>query len=270
MTRTLSAFAAAALALAMTTASAATKLERRVEDATAVLQQLTEIPEKGIPPNLLNSAYAVAVLPNVIKAGFMLGGKYGQGVLVVRRPDGTWSNPSFITLAGGSFGFQIGAQASDLVLVFKTKRGVENIYKGKFTMGGDMAVAAGPVGRYTTAATDLQLKAEIYAYARNRGLFGGISLDGAVMSMDQKSNFAYYQSGDGTARNILADDNIPAPLEARRFKDVLAAAAPSLQWDPAGATRQASIAAPALPAEEAGARTYGLDNAPPATGDAIF
>ena len=269
MTRPISAFFAVLLILCVGTATAATKLEKRVEDSTAVLEQLAAIPEKGIPSNLLNSAYAVAVIPNVIKAGFIIGGKYGQGVLVIRRPNGEWSNPSFITLAGGSVGFQAGAQASDLVLVFKTKRGVENIYKGKFTLGGDMAVAAGPVGRYTSASTDLQMKAEIYAYARNRGLFGGISLDGAALSMDKKSNFAYYQTGDGTARNILADDAIPAPIEARRFKDVLGAAAPSLAWQPAG-SRQASAARPAAPAQESGARTYGLDDAPPANGDVIF
>jgi len=153
---------------------------------------MSQMPEKGIPPSLLSNAYAVAVIPSVIKAGFILGGSYGKGVLVVRQSDGRWSNPAFISLGAGSFGWQVGAQSSDIVLVFKNRKGVDNIANGKLTLGGDANVAAGPVGRHTSAATDGRLNAEIYSYARNRGLFAGISLEGAWLRMDNKSNFAFY------------------------------------------------------------------------------
>jgi lipid-binding SYLF domain-containing protein len=257
-------------ALLVSGAQAANPLEKRVIAATDVLRQLTAIPEQGIPPNLLNNAYGVAVLPNVIKAGFIIGGRFGKGILVVRRPDGSWSNPTFISLGGGSVGFQAGAQGTDIVLVFKSKQGVENIAKGKFTLGGDAAVAAGPVGRFTSASTDATLRAEIYSYSRNRGLFGGIALDGSVLSIDDNANFGYYQSGNITAQNLLFDDAaIPAPIEAREFKERLSASAPPLRWQPEG-TRQAAIEpTPAQAEEPAEARTYGIDDAPPA-GDSIF
>ncbi len=274
MTRALSALTALLLALCLSTASAATRLDKRVLAATEVLQELTRIPEQGIPPNLLSNAYAVAVLPNVIKAGFIIGGRYGEGLLVVRRPDGSWSNPSFVKLGGGSVGFQAGAQGSDVVLVFKTRRGVENIAKGKFTLGGDMAVAAGPIGRYTSASTDLGFTAEIYSYSRNRGLFGGVSLDGSVLGMDHKANYAYYETTDGSAHSILSDKNIPAPSGARRFKEVLSAAAPSMNWQ-GERSQQAAIRQEPARVEESEApepttRTYGLDDAPAAEGEAIF
>ncbi|RMF98102.1 MAG: hypothetical protein D6727_03985 [Gammaproteobacteria bacterium] len=242
-------------------------LEKRLDDSIEVLTQFTQIPERGIPARLLNNAYGVAVIPNTIKAGFMLAGRFGQGVLVVRRPDGSWSNPSFIRLAGGSFGLQAGAESTDIVLVFKTKRSVDRIAKGKLKLGADVAVAAGPWGRSTSAATDLSLKAEIFSYARSRGLFGGIALDGSVLSMDEKANAAYYQSGPGDANIILGDATVPAPARAREFKQLLASVAPPLNWQ-ANGSRTASVdEQPAQPA-----RTYGLDEAPAATpeGDVIF
>jgi len=217
MTRRVSIFLLLAALFISGAAQSANTLEKRVVAATDVLRQLTAIPEKGIPPNLLKNAYGVAVLPNVIKAGFIVGGRFGKGILVVRRPDGSWSNPTFIRLGGGSVGFQAGAQGTDIVLVFKNKQGVENLARGKFKLGGDVAVAAGPVGRFTSASTDASLRAEIYSYSRNRGLFGGVSVDGSVLSIDKNANFGYYQSGNITAQNLLFDDAaIPAPIEARR------------------------------------------------------
>ena len=274
MTRRISIVLLLAALLATGTAQAVNPLQKRVIVATDVIRQLTEIPEKGIPPNLLNNAYGVAVLPNVIKAGFIVGGRFGKGILVVRRPDGSWSNPTFISLGGGSVGFQAGAQGTDIVLVFKSKQGVENIANGKFKLGGDAAVAAGPVGRFTSASTDVTLRAEIYSYSRNRGLFGGVSLDGSVLSIDDNANFGYYQSGNITAQNLLFDDAaIPAPIEAREFKERLTAYAPPLRWQPEG-TRQAAVSPvpapePAPVEEPAAAKTYGLEDAPPA-GDSIF
>lgn len=139
----------------------------RLHSATDVLHQISEIPENAIPPELLANAYGIAVIPGVIKAGFVVGGRWGKGVIAVRQDSG-WSNPSFITLAGGSIGWQIGAQSTDIILVFKTRRGVENLAASKVTLGADAAVAAGPVGRQASAATDAQMKAEIYSYSRSR------------------------------------------------------------------------------------------------------
>jgi len=191
---------------------------------------------------------------------------------VVRKPDGRWSNPTFINLGSGSLGWQVGAQSSDLILVFKTRRSVENIAKGKVTLGGDASVAAGPVGRYTQASTDITMGAEIYTYSRTRGLFGGVSLEGGWLGMDKKANFAYYESGEGTADNILSDDLIPAPATAQRFIDVLTAATPAAQWQ-TDSSRTAAAQPPAPqtePATSSGAKTFAIDDAPPATSDDLF
>ena len=137
-----------ALALFVTSSAwASTREEKRVADAADVLDQLSRIPEKSIPPNLLSRAYAVAVIPNVVKAAFGLGARRGKGLLVVRQDDNSWSHPAFITLTGGSFGWQIGAESADVILVFKTRKGVDGIANGKLTLGADASVAAGPVGR---------------------------------------------------------------------------------------------------------------------------
>ena len=257
------------LATAMTSAMAASSLDRRVDAATEVLEQISRIPEQAIPTTLLNNAYAVAVIPSVIKAGFVVGGSYGKGILVVRRPDGQWSNPSFVTLGAGSLGWQVGAQSSDIILVFKTRKGVTNIENGKLTLGGDANVAAGPVGRHTRAATDWRLKAEIYSYSRNRGLFAGISLEGAYIGMDHKANYAYYQTGQGNPANILHDDHVPTPAQARRFIDTLAARAPALNWKSEDVKRTARSKATKTTSEP-GAKTYGLDEAPPLEDDTTF
>src|SRR5262245_29627717 len=136
-----------------------------VGNAIEVLEQSCAIPEKCIPSALLREAAGVAIFPNIIKAGFVVGGKHGKGVVLVRCKDGVWSNPIFVTLTGGSIGWQAGAQSTDLILVFRTGRSVERILnnRGKLTLGADVGVAAGPVGRQAAAATDAQLKAEIYS-----------------------------------------------------------------------------------------------------------
>ena len=198
-------------------ARAETPEEQRLTDATEVLEQLAAIPENGIPPALLGSAYAVAVIPNVVKVGLVVGARWGRGVLVVRQPDGQWSQPTFISVTGGSVGWQAGAQSSDLILVFKNRRGVEGITDGKLTLGADASVAAGPVGRYTSASTDIRLRSEVYSYSRTRGLFLGVALDGAALSIDQSSNAAFYAQPGVSAQAIFAADGVTAPVEARRF-----------------------------------------------------
>ncbi len=193
----------AALVLAAALPAVAGEVEdQRARDASRVLGEILRIPEDSIPSKLLEEAQAIAVIPNVVKAGFVAAGRRGRGLIAVRGKDGTWSNPAFITLTGGSFGFQAGVQAADVILVFKTKRGVDSIVKGKFTLGADASVAAGPIGRSAQASTDEQLKAEIYSYSRARGLFAGVSLDGTRLAIDNNSDEAVY-GGDYTARAII-------------------------------------------------------------------
>lgn len=193
----------------------------KVEAATEVLTEFMAIPEQGMPPSLLRNAYGVAVIPAVIKAGLVLGGRYGWGVLVVRTKEKGWSNPCFVSLTGGSIGYQIGAQSTDVILVFKSRKGIDGIVKGKFTLGADAAIAAGPVGRQAGASTDVQLKAEIYSYSRSRGLFAGVSLEGAALQIDDKSNVAFYGREGITPDHIFTHRDIKVPAAANEFKEVL-------------------------------------------------
>ena len=246
--------------LALAPAHAATRQEQRVADATDVLDQLLRIPEQSIPPALLARAYAVAVVPNVVKAGFGLGFRHGKGILVVRNADNSWSNPAFISLTGGSLGFQIGAQATDIILVFKTRKGVEDITSGKLTLGADAAVAAGPVGRSTSAATDIQFKAEVYSYSRNRGLFAGVSLEGSSVSMDRNSNAAFYGSSSMTPEQIFASSGNAAPAVANNFVQLLTAQTRRLPKQPGMETGVASNTAAnsrSVPSQPS-VKTYGI------------
>ena len=176
--------------------------DARADEASRVLTEILRIPEESIPANLLQDARAIAVIPNVVKAGFVVGGRRGRGLIAVRTREGTWSHPSFVTLTGGSFGFQAGVQSADVILVFRSERGVDSIVGGKFTLGADASVAAGPVGRSAQASTDERLKAEILSYSRARGLFAGVALDGTRLAIDNKSNQATYGRGH-TARAIF-------------------------------------------------------------------
>ncbi len=201
--------------------AAASGEDKLAKDATDVIEALTRIPETGIPTRLLDDAYAIAVIPGVIKVGFLLAGRYGKGLLVVRTPEREWSNPSFITLTGGSFGLQVGAQSTDVILVFKNKRSIDNIVNGKITLGADAAIAAGPVGRRGEAATDGQLKAEIYSYSRSRGLFAGISLEGAALQIDESANEDYYGQPDISSAAIFGDLSLRRPASAKTFIQTL-------------------------------------------------
>jgi len=193
---------ALASSLFAATAVAGPQEDARAQNALRVLTDIQAIPEKAIPDKLLDEGRAIVVVPDTIKAGLVLGGRRGHGVMSVKQPDGTWSNPSFVTLTGGSIGFQAGVQSADVVLVFRSDRGLESIVNGKFTLGADAAVAAGPLGRNASTATDGELKAEIWSWSRARGLFAGVALDGAVLSMDDDANEAAY-GRDTTPRMIL-------------------------------------------------------------------
>src|SRR5580698_916447 len=196
--------------------------EGRLLTATEVLEEVQAMPDQRIPDTLLSRAYGIAVIPDVTKIAFIFGGRHGNGVLVVRDKLTTpWSNPTFISLTGGSWGFQAGAQSSDIVLVFTTKTGIEGIAGGKLTLGADASVATGPVGRQGSAATDVQFNAEIYSYARTRGLFGGIALDGSVISIDRSANASLYGK-NVTATEIFAGQTPPPPATAQRFLERLA------------------------------------------------
>lgn len=168
--------------------------EETVRESIQVLNEVMAIPAQAIPQRLLSGAEGIAIIPNVIKGGFIIGARYGQGTLLVRDGNSAWHAPVFVTLTGGSVGWQAGVQATDVILVFKTKKSIQGIFSNKFTLGVDASVAAGPVGRQASAATDLQLKAEVYSYARSRGLFLGAALDGTMLSVDGMANAAYYRS----------------------------------------------------------------------------
>lgn len=212
---------ATALALlAIAPAHAGRKEQERAETALEVLKQVQSTPDSNIPASLLSKAHAIAVIPAVVKVGLMIGGRRGKGLISVRQADGTWSNPAYISITGGSFGFQAGVQSADIILVFRTPRGVDNLVAGKFTLGADASVAAGPVGRQGSASTDIELKAEILSYARARGLFAGVALDGSVLGIDYDSIERVY--GAGTSPRALFEGRVQgAPGFIVDFRDQL-------------------------------------------------
>ena len=241
-----------ALSLALSLAVAATaqagpREDAQVENAVRVLAEIQAIPESSIPDKLLDEAKAIVIVPDTIKAGLVLGGRRGRGVLSVRTADGGWSNPSFVTLTGGSIGLQVGVQSADVVLVFRSERGLDSIVNGKFTLGADAGVAAGPMGRNAAAATDGQMKAEIWSWSRARGLFAGVALDGAVLSIDDKANEAVY--GQDTTPRMIFEDRASQPPSAAiaAFRERLADA--SATAHAARRDAAAPIAAPAMVVE---------------------
>jgi lipid-binding SYLF domain-containing protein len=177
---------------------------KRVEDAARVLKEMMSESDKSIPVKLLEHSAGIAILPDVIKAAYIIGGRHGNGVLLVRGKDGRWSNPVFISITGGSFGWQLGVESADIILVFRTARGIDNITHGKFTLGADAGVAAGPLGRAAEASTDVELKAEIYSYSRSRGLYAGLSVQGASLHVDAKANRKFYGMDKIVPQDIFA------------------------------------------------------------------
>jgi lipid-binding SYLF domain-containing protein len=238
-------------------AAAATREEERVADAADVLDQLLRIPEKSIPPSLLARAYAVAVVPDVIKAGFVFGARRGKGVIVVRQDDDSWSNPAFISLTGGSVGWQVGVKSTDVVLVFKTRKGISNIENGKLTLGADASIAAGPVGRHAAVATDIQFEAEVMSYSRSRGLFAGVALEGSGVTMDRDANTKFYGSSKMSPERIFASSPNIAPDIANTFVQILTAQTRRLPTSPGMQTETTSR--PTVADEEASeVRTFGM------------
>ncbi|MFQ5525309.1 MAG: lipid-binding SYLF domain-containing protein [Thermoanaerobaculia bacterium] len=193
------------------------RLAQKVRTSEEVFQELLSSPDREVPEELLERARCVAVLPGVVKGAFGWGGKHGRGVLSCRNEAGEWSAPVFVRVSGGSFGFQVGVQAADLVLFMMSERSIRSLLKSKFTLGGDVNVAAGPLGRSAEAATDARFRAEIYSYAKARGFFAGVSVEGARLAPHRKSMTRYYgQPLD--ARAVLVDHEMPElPSEAKSF-----------------------------------------------------
>lgn len=241
--------------IAAAPASAATREEKRVADSSDVLDQFLRIPEQSIPPSLLSRAYAIAVIPNVIKVGFGFGARRGKGLIVVRQDNDSWSNPAFVTLTGGSIGWQIGAQSTDIILVFKTRKGVESIANGKLTLGADASIAAGPVGRHTEAATDLAFQAEVVSYSRSRGLFAGVAIEGAGVTMDRKANAAFYEDTSMSPERIFESSPNVAPDLANTFVQMLTAQTRRLPKQPG---MQSSIVEASTDSEASSVRTFAV------------
>jgi len=195
-----------------------------IEESGEVVDALAGSPLKGIPSALFKDAQGVAIFPGVFKASFIIGGRYGRGVFLVRDMGNFWGPPLFVTITGGSLGFQAGAQSTDLVLLFKTRASVDRILKGKdkITLGADLAVAAGPVGRQAEAATDVQLRAEIYSYSRTRGLFAGVALEGAGLHVDSAAMEAYNRGLNVRVLDVRTGKMVPLPPPDIRLRAKLA------------------------------------------------
>jgi len=209
------------VSLGAAVAHADERLAQKVRMSEEVFLELLETPDREVPEELLERARCVAVLPGVIKGAFGWGGKHGRGVLSCRNGNGSWTAPIFVRISGGSFGFQIGAQSADVVLFLMTERSIKSLLKSQFTLGGDVTVAAGPLGRSAEAATDARFRAEIYSYAKARGLFAGISVEGARLAPHKKSMVRYY-GAPMRARELLLENKMPdLPDEARSFLEAL-------------------------------------------------
>ncbi len=182
----------------------------RTQQALKVLHDIQAMPEQSIPDRLFDEARGILVIPDALKIGFVFGGRRGHGLLSIRNPDGSWSNPVFVRLTGGSVGFQIGVQKSDIVMVFRTDHGLSDITAGKLTLGAGASVAAGPIGRDAAAGTDAQFKADIWSWSRARGLFAGVAFDGAVIAIDDEANQRVYGPGS-TPRMIFESRTLRRP-----------------------------------------------------------
>jgi len=209
------------LAVQAQAASSREDLQKRIEAARQVLDEIMKAQDNSIPMGILEQATCVGVVPGMVKGAFIFGGQYGQGVVTCRTGHG-WSAPVFIRLAGGSFGFQIGGQSTDLVLVAVNERGFQDLLKSKFKIGGDAAAAAGPVGRNTQAATDWRLNAELLTYSRSKGLFAGIDLDGTSVSQnseDTKTYFGAPHNFDSVLKGNVAvpDGAVPFVMSVARY-----------------------------------------------------
>jgi len=218
---------------AAVTAPAADFPDQIVDKAGQVLDEMGTLQLKAIPESLLREAEGIAIVPGLLKAGFIVGGRHGEGVILLRDEAGSWTHPVFITLSGGSIGWQAGAQRTDVVLVFSRRTTVEEILKDrKFTLGADAAIAAGPIGRQAEAGTDGQLEAEIYSYSRSRGLFAGLAIEGSAVRVNHSHNAAFYGVRNITPEKILAGEFGELPESAAKLHERLG------EWTPVEAVAE--------------------------------
>ncbi len=219
MTKLAAAAAAIALTLLPGLALAQQEETDRVAEAARVLDEVLSAPDKGVPEAIIEKAQAVVVVPSTVKGALLVGGQRGKGVMSAKSANG-WSAPAFVTLTGGSLGFQIGGQATDIVLVVINERGVTNLTQNTFKIGGDASVAAGPVGREATASTDYKMQAQILSYSRSRGLFAGVSLAGSTIRADRDANERIYGVGYST-RNIVMERKVEPTAAAEAWLKLL-------------------------------------------------
>jgi lipid-binding SYLF domain-containing protein len=212
---------AALVVLAWAPGATADDVQDRVVWAKDAYQELISAPDRGVPEALLEQTRCVAVVPHVIKAAFFFGGRFGKGILTCRDEFGEWSPIVFVTLGGPSFGLQFGAQSTDLVLFFRQERGVRRLLTSKLTLGGDASVAAGPVGRRASAEVDLTLTTDILSYARSRGVFIGLSLEGSYLGIDETSNEQYYGREVDPERVLFGEEIDIVPSSTRDFLALL-------------------------------------------------
>ena len=249
--------AIAAASLLSLPAHADSKEAATVEQSLKVLRELQAINDTRIPDLLLSKAEGIVILPANVKVGLVFGARFGNGVMMVRNPDRSWSNPVFVSTGGGSWGFQAGGQVSDIVLVFTTRQSVEGITDGKMTLGADASVAAGPVGRTAMAGTSVTFDAEVYAYSKSQGLFAGVSLEGGGIFIAKKANRRFH--GTDSAAEILASRS-PAPAPAPELVAEVAKLTSSAQ----AAVAEKAVPEPAEPAATpAEAKTYPLPDPEP-------
>ena len=211
--------------------------EAKLVQAAVVLRTFTDNEQQGIPIQLLQDARGIAIIPNVIRAGFILGARRGRGVLAVRDAHGEWTNPAFITLTGGSIGGQIGVDSADVILIFANDRSVRNIASGRFTLGGEASAVAGPLGRRSAAA--VTLKSEVYVYMRSRGLFAGAVFEGARLDVDQQASALFY-AADPIAEPF-GPQNAGTPDSVRQFLLTLSSSTLSRAMTPNQASEEAKI-----------------------------
>jgi lipid-binding SYLF domain-containing protein len=194
--------------------------DKRLQDAAAVVNEMMGMPDKGVPQSVLDKAQCIVVIPGLKKAAFIVGGQYGRGFASCRRSGGGWGPPAAVKLEGGSFGLQLGGQSTDVILLVMDQRGMDHLVSDKFTIGADAAAAAGPVGRDAKADTDIMLHAEILSYARSRGAYAGLSLEGSTMRPDSEENRKLY-GRDITNKDILVQGTVSTPAVARTFTQAL-------------------------------------------------
>jgi lipid-binding SYLF domain-containing protein len=193
-----------------------------MEKSTAVLRDFVTMPNQNIPQSMLHKAHGLVIVPGMLKLGLGVSGRHGRGVVVVRDENGQWRPPTFLTISGGGLGLQVGVQSIDVVLVFNTRNSVDNLLRGKLTIGGDVSAAVGPVGRAASAATDARLQAEVYSYSRARGLFAGVEVNGMVIQLDAARTQSFYQAAGVAANGTPVAPNDQLPLSAAQFLSALA------------------------------------------------